>query len=77
MMNTTPRTFVGTTTFRVRGMTCPHCERAVVSAVSALDGVQGVTVDLPAGLVTLRVDRPVDRADVAAAIADAGHALLP
>jgi len=77
MMNTTPRTFVGTTTFRVRGMTCLHCERAVVSAVRALDGVHRVIVDRPAGLVTLRVDRPVDRADIAAAIADTGHALLP
>jgi copper chaperone CopZ len=77
MMNTTPRTFVGTTTFQVRGMTCAHCERAVVSAVSALDGVHGVAIELPAGLVTIRVDRPVDRADVAAAIADAGHAVVP
>jgi copper chaperone CopZ len=48
-----------------------------VSAVGALDGVHGVTVDLPAGLLTLRVDRPVDRADIAAAIADTGHAVLP
>jgi copper chaperone CopZ len=75
-MHTTPRTFVGTTTFQVRGMTCPHCEHAVVSAVSALDGVHDVTVDLPAGLITLRVDRPVDRADITAAIADTGHTLL-
>jgi len=77
MVSTTPRTFVGTTTFQVRGMTCTHCEHAVVSRVSRLDGVQSVTVDLPTGLVTVAVDRPTDRAEVAAAVDDAGHALVP
>ncbi len=77
MMNTTPRTFVGTTTFQVRGMTCAHCERAVVSSVTRLDGVQSVTVDLPTGLVTIAVDRPTDRAEVAAAVDDAGYTLVP
>ena len=77
MMNTTPRTFVGTTTFRVRGMTCAHGEHAVVSSISRLDGVQGVIVDLPTGLVTIAVDRPTDRAGIAAAIDDAGYTLVP
>jgi copper chaperone CopZ len=77
MMNTTPRTFVGTTTFQVRGMTCAHCENAVVSSASRLDGVQSVTVDLPTGLVTIAVDRPTDRAGIAAAIGDAGYTLVP
>jgi copper ion binding protein len=77
MMNTTPRTFVGTTTFQVRGMTCAHCERAVVSSVNRLDGVQSVTVDLPTGLVTIAVDRPTDRAQIAAAVDDAGYTLIP
>jgi copper chaperone CopZ len=77
MMNNTPRTFVGTTTFQVRGMTCAHCERAVVSAVRALHGVHGVTVDRPAGLVTIGVDRPTDRADIAAAVHGAGYTLVP
>ena len=77
MMSTTPRTFVGTTTFQVRGMTCAHCERAVVSSISRLDGVQSVTVDLPTGLVTTSVDRPTDRAEIAAAVDDAGYTLVP
>ena len=29
MMTNTPRTFVGTTTFQVQGLTCGHCERAI------------------------------------------------
>ena len=77
MMNTTPRTFVGTTTFEVRGMTCVRCEHAVVSSVSRLDGVQSVTVDLPNGVVTIAVDRPTDRAEIAAAVDDAGYTLVP
>jgi copper ion binding protein len=77
MMNTTPRTFVGPTTFQVRGMTCAHCEQAVVSSVSRLDGVQSVTVDLPTGVVTIAVDRPTDRAEIAAAVDDAGYTFVP
>jgi copper chaperone len=77
MMNSTPRTFVGATTVQVRGMTCPHSERAVVSAVSQLEGVDGVTVDLLTSLVTICVDRPTDRADIAAAIRDAGYTPVP
>ena len=77
MMNTTPRTFVGTTTLQVRGMTCTHCEHAVVYSVSRLDGVQSVTVDLPTGLVTIAVDQPTDRADIAAAVDLAGFTLIP
>ena len=77
MMNTTPRTFVGTTTFQVRGMTCAHGEHAVVSSVSRINGVQSVTVDLRTGLVIIAVDRPTDRAEIAAAVDDAGYTLVP
>ena len=34
------------TVLRVEGMTCSHCESAVKNAVSAIDGVSNVTVDL-------------------------------
>lgn len=33
-------------TFKVEGMSCMHCVGAVKKAVSALDGVSGVEVDL-------------------------------
>ena len=36
----------------VPGMTCGHCEAAVTSEVSALDGVSAVAVDLDATTVT-------------------------
>ncbi|MGZ4591801.1 MAG: heavy-metal-associated domain-containing protein [Actinomycetes bacterium] len=77
MMNNTPRTFVGSTTFRVEGMTCGHCERAITEEISQLAGVDQVSVDLPNGTVTVIAQHPVDRADIAAAVDEAGYTLLP
>jgi len=74
--NTTP-TFTGTTTFRVEGMTCDHCRTAVTSEVSAVTGVQAVTVDIEAGTLTVSADQPVDQSDIAAAVDEAGYALVP
>lgn len=70
-------TFPGTTTFQVEGMTCDHCRVAVTSEVSAVSGVQAVSVDVEAGTVTVSADRPVDRSDIAAAVDEAGYTLLP
>ena len=77
MLSSTPRTFVGSTTFTVTGMTCSHCQRAVTEEISAVAGVEAVTVDLPTGTVTVTATRPVDRADIAAAVDEAGYTLLP
>ena len=77
MLSNTPRTFVGSTTFQVTGMTCGHCRRAVTEEISAVDGVESVTVDLATGLVTVAATSPVDRADIAAAVDEAGYALVP
>jgi copper chaperone CopZ len=77
MLSSTPRTFIGSTTFAVTGMTCAHCERAVTEEISGVAGVDSVTVDLATGTVTVTADRPVDRADIAAAVAEAGYALVP
>ena len=74
--NTTP-TFVGTETFRVEGMTCEHCRNAVTTEVSAVPGVQAVTVDIEAGTVTVSADQPVDQSDIAAAVDEAGYTMLP
>ena len=77
MLNDIPRTFVGTTTFRVEGMTCDHCRHAVTTEISAVPGVQEVAVDLPSGTVSVSADQPVDRADIAAAVDEAGYTLVP
>jgi copper chaperone CopZ len=77
MLSGTPHTFIGSTTFTVSGMTCGHCERAVTQEIGALTGVESVIVDLATGAVTVTATEPVDRADVAAAVTEAGYTLLP
>lgn len=77
MLSDTPRTFIGSTTFTVTGMTCAHCQRAVGNEIAAVAGVEAVTVDLATGTVTVTSTEPVDRADIAAAVDEAGYALIP
>ena len=62
-------------TYRVDGMTCEHCVRAVSAEVGALPGVVDVTVDLPSGAVTVTSGAPLDRGSVAAAVDEAGYVL--
>ena len=64
------------TPFRVQGMTCAHCVRAVTEEVSAIPHVTTVAVDLPAGVVTVTSDAPVDTAAVEAAVAEAGYEVV-
>lgn len=47
-------------TLNVEGMSCSHCVNAVTKAVTALDGVSGVSVDLEGKTVT--VDYDADKA---------------
>ncbi|WP_138736029.1 heavy-metal-associated domain-containing protein [Modestobacter excelsi] len=77
MLSSTPRTFFGGTTFAVTGLVCEHGRRAVTAGIAAVDGVETVTVDLASGIVTVTVtaDRPVDRADIAAAVDKAGYSI--
>ena len=64
-----------TTTWSVTGMTCGHCVASVTEEIGALDGVQAVSVVLDSGTVTVTSTRPLDRADVQAAVEEAGYAL--
>jgi copper chaperone CopZ len=77
MLDSTPRTFIGATTFQVTGMTCGHCRRAVTEEISRIPGIQGVAVDLATGSVTVTATQPVDRTDVALAVDEAGYTLIP
>jgi copper chaperone len=66
-----------TTTFRVAGMTCGHCVRAVTEEVTKLSGVESVDVDLTSGQVTVASATPLDDADIVAAVDEAGYELAP
>lgn len=61
------------TTYRVTGMTCEHCVRAVSSEVAHIDGVTDVQVDLSSGEVIVTSDAPLDAGDVRAAVDEAGY----
>jgi copper chaperone len=61
-----------TKTYEVPGMHCGHCEAAVMSELSALQGVNEVTVDLDAKLVTVTGQNLDDEA-LRAAIDEAGY----
>ena len=62
--------------FKVEGMTCGHCVSAVTAEVSKLSGVTNVVVDLGVGAVTVESDQPVDPLAFAAAIDEAGFAVV-
>lgn len=57
--------------FKVSGMSCGHCVRAVTQAIKALDPAVQVDVDLAAGVV--RVDGDVPAAQLEAAIRGEGY----
>ena len=64
------------TTYRVEGMTCDHCVRAVRTEVEAIEGVAEVEVDLATGEVAVTSDAPLDPAIVRAAVDEAGYELV-
>ena len=63
------------TTYTVTGMTCSHCVSSVTEEISGIDGVTDVAVDLPTGAVTVTSSKPLDDADVQAAVEEAGYQL--
>ena len=64
-----------TSTWTVTGMTCGHCVASVTEELLEVDGIETVEVDLSTGAVTVTSAGPVERADVAAAVDEAGYAL--
>lgn len=64
--------------FQVAGMTCSHCVASVTEELTAIDGVERVSVDLNVGgvsRVTVHSTVPVEIAAVQAAVEEAGYAL--
>ncbi len=63
------------TTYQVEGMTCGHCIAAVTTEVKSVPGVSDVSVDITTGRVIVTSTRPLERAEVAAAVDEAGYEL--
>lgn len=65
--------------FLVNGMTCSHCVSSVTEELSAVDGVDSVSVELNAGgssRVMVVSSRPVPEDDIRSAVAEAGYELV-
>ena len=65
--------------FLVSGMTCGHCVSSVTEEISALEGVESVSVDLNAGgtsRVMVASAAPLSEEQVRAAVSEAGYDLV-
>jgi copper chaperone len=62
-------------TFKVEGMTCGGCARAVTNAVKGVDPEAEVAADVPGRTVT--VASRADQARIVAALAEAGYTAQP
>jgi len=58
-------------TYRVDGMTCEHCERAIQASVGAVDGVRLVEVDVEHKQVRVGGDAADD--EIRTVIIEAGY----
>lgn len=64
---------MGTSEYRVNGMSCGHCEAAVKEEVGRLPGVQRVDVSAGTGRLVVTSSVPVEAAAVLAAVDEAGY----
>ena len=62
--------------FKVTGMTCQHCARAVTDAVRGVDPGAVVSVDLDTGRMTVQ-DGTAPASRIAEAVAAEGYAAEP
>ena len=65
-----------TTTYKVKGMTCGHCEQSVTNELSNIVGVTDVAVDLETGDVSVTSTAPLAEGAVRAAVDEAGFELV-
>ena len=60
-------------TIKINGMSCNHCVMAVTKALSEIDGIKDVTVDLSTGEASFVEEKPVDMDIVKKNIEKAGY----
>ncbi len=58
---------------KVKGMSCQHCVMAVAKALSGVEGIKDVKVDLMSGKATYEETKPVDPKTINEAIKKAGY----
>lgn len=68
-----------TSQWHVRGMTCDHCVKAVVSEIAAIPGVEDVVVELLPGddsIATVTSSLVLDVEALRGAVDEAGYELI-
>jgi copper chaperone len=63
-------------TYLVSGMTCDHCVQAVTAELLQVPGINAVQIDLASGRVTVTSNGTPDDEAVAAAVDEAGYAVV-
>jgi copper chaperone len=61
---------------KVKGMSCQHCVLAVTKALSSIDGIKDVKVDLMSGEASFEETKPVDAKVIADTIKKAGYEVV-
>jgi copper chaperone len=61
---------------KVKGMSCQHCVMSVTKALSQLDGIQNIEVDLEKGEVRFDNTKAVTPDRIAKAIEEAGYQVV-
>lgn len=64
------------TTLKIEGMMCQHCQKHVQEALSAMNGVTAVSVNLDGGKADVEASRDIPTEEFAKVIADAGYKLV-
>ena len=64
------------TILKVMGMSCSHCEKAVKEAVSAIEGVTSVEVDLEGKTVTVNHEEIIKVDSIKAKIEEEGYKIF-
>ena len=59
---------MSTKTIEVKGMSCGNCVNSVTKALSSIEGLADVKVDLAFGTATFEEKKPVSEAEIKAAI---------
>ena len=65
-----------TKTMKIEGMMCEHCERAVNTAVEAVEGVTGCKADAKAGTAVITMKPGTDEEALSKAVTGAGYVVL-
>ena len=64
------------TILKVKGMSCQHCVMSVTKALSQLEGIKNIQVDLAKGEVRFDNSKEVTSNRIEKAIQDAGYEII-